>query len=264
MKRYYDKYKKRLVYIGEASTKSFWDKHWKSEEFEKLIKAKSNRFIVKNTQKYLPTGSKILEGGCGRGDKIYVLANMGYDVYGVDWAEITVGFINKYAPELKVTCQDVRSLSFYSNFFDGYWSLGVIEHFYEGYETVLQEAYRVIKKNGLLFLTFPSMSILRRIKAKMGSYITYNENEAVIRNFYQFVLDEKEVIRKLSEIGFKLLKKGRYDGVKGLKDEITVLKPIFQRLYDSSNFFSRGIKYLLNCLINPLTGHMSFLILKKT
>ncbi len=265
MKKYYDSSKNRLVCIGQASSNIFWDEHWKTTNFEILFKIiRSNQFIIKITKKYLPPGSKILEGGCGRGDKVYVLSKSGYDVYGVDWAKRTVDLINKFAPELKVTCQDVRSLNFEDNFFDGYWSLGVIEHFYEGYEAVIKEAYRVIKKNGILFLTFPSMSILRKIKAKMGFYITYNENEDAKRNFYQFVLDEKEVIGKLSAIGFKLLKKGRYDGVIGLKDEIPIVKPIFQRLYDSPNFFLRVIKYSLNSLINQLTGHISLLILKKT
>ena len=75
-----------------------------------------------------------------------------------------------------MTCQDVRNLNFDDGFFDGYWSLGVIEHFYEGYERIIKEVNRVIKRNGFVFLTFPSLSFLRKFKSKWGLYVDYHES----------------------------------------------------------------------------------------
>ena len=71
------------------------------------------------------------------------------------------------------------------------------------------------------------------------------------------------MIKTLNGNGFKLIKRVRYDGIKGLKDKVSILKRILQKLYDSSNPLMRVVRYILNYLIMPLTGHMSLLILKK-
>jgi len=42
-------------------------------------------------------------------------------------------------------------LKFPNNFFDGYWTLGVIEHFWEGYNQIIEEAKRVIKPGDIYF-----------------------------------------------------------------------------------------------------------------
>lgn len=106
---------------------------------------------------------------------VYWLAKSGYDSYGVDYARKTVDLIHRFMPKLKATCHDVRYINFNDNFFDGYWSLGVIEYFYEGYEEIVKEAKRVIKRDGFLFLSFLSMSILRRFKARLGLYVDYRK-----------------------------------------------------------------------------------------
>jgi len=53
---------------------------------------------------------------------------------------------------------DVRKLNFPDHYFDGYWSLGVIEHFYKGYDEIIHKIYRVLHPGGFLFLTVPEMS----------------------------------------------------------------------------------------------------------
>ncbi|GAI52286.1 unnamed protein product, partial [marine sediment metagenome] len=120
--------------------------------FEKRIKVRNNRFIIGHTKKYLSPGAKVLEGGCGRGNKVYALYQHGYDAYGVDYAEETVKKVNQYAPELKITVDDIRNLNFEDGFFDGYWSLGVIEHFYDGYDAMLREMHRVLSEGAIFSL----------------------------------------------------------------------------------------------------------------
>jgi len=263
MNRYLDRNNNRLIYAGSAADKDFWDRHWDAAEFASLLKVDGNRFITKNTGKYLPPGSRILEGGCGRGDKVYVLSKNGYDAYGIDYAARTVAIINSLAPELKVSCQDVTRLDFQNSFFDGYWSLGVIEHFYDGYDLIVREMARVIKKGGYLFLTVPSMSPVRKIKAFAGGYPDYVESEMLRREFYQFALNEDDVIRKISEAGFSLMEKSRFDGVKGLKDEISIFKGQLNRFYNSQDTRARIMRSLLDRLVTWFTGHMSFMVFKR-
>lgn len=263
MRKYYNKLNNRLVFVGKTSDVNYWDRRWQGEDFESTLKAKKNRFIVKNTQRYLSPGARILEGGCGRGDKVYVLSSYGYDAYGVDYAKDTVERINRYAPQLKVTVGDVRNLQFEDGFFDGYWSLGVVEHFYNGYDSILREAYRVLKRDGYFFITVPIISWLRRQRVRMRIYPEYSESEDMKREFFQFAFDSKEVIKRFQAGNFELIRFKPIGGVKGLKDEILLFKPVLQPLYDNNSFLAKIIKKVIDILVRPFANHMTFFVFRK-
>ena len=152
---YYDSVEDRLVQIGSMSTPGFWEGHWRRRDIKKLLKTvKVKRSIVSVTKKYLKTGI-VLEAGCGAGDKVCALDAAGYKVIGVDFAKQTVQGVKSLMPQLDVRVGDVQNLAFSDRYFDGYWSLGVIEHFYGGYMPVIREMHRVLKPGGYAFLTFP-------------------------------------------------------------------------------------------------------------
>ena len=267
MKIYYDFAKQRLVYIGNKANQEFWDKYWSSEKFIQYRNtfANKNTFFVKNTKKYLNKGNQILEGGCGRGDKVYSLQKNGFNAYGVDYAAKTVESINFAKPELNVTKGDVRKLEFNSNFFDGYWSLGVIEHFYEGYDQILKEMHRVIKTGGYLFLTAPAVSPLRRFKIRYDKYQPYMETSINRNAFYQFALDPKEVIRTFEKKGFKLIKQSFISGFKGLSEDVSVLTSLFRFIDKKSNRLPyKIIRKLIDVVCSPVAGHSSFYVFKKS
>jgi SAM-dependent methyltransferase len=265
MMRYFDKSNNRLVYVGKAADDAYWDQHWKLESLKsaKQIKVKDDKFIVGYTRKYLPAGAKILEGGCGLGWKVCALHYHGYDAYGVDFAKETVKKINLYAPELKIKVGDVRNLPFPDNFFDGYWSLGVIEHFYDGYEGIVREMFRVLAPGGYLFLAAPVMSPLRKVKVRRKKYPEYKESEEIKENFYQFVFDPKIVVNDLKNRGFELVDMKPYDGIKGLKDEVLMLKPFLQPLYDVNNPVSELVKRMLDIVLGHFANHMCLFVMRK-
>jgi SAM-dependent methyltransferase len=265
MKQYFDEQNNRLVCIGKTANDALWDQHWKTEdlEFEKQIKIKNNRLVVGYTKKYLPRGSKILEAGCGRGDKVYALCHHGYKAYGVDYAKKTVEKINQYAPELKITLGDVRNLDFNEGFFDGYWSLGVIEHFYDGYDSILNQANRVLRDRGYLFLTTPVMSWLRKYKVKNGKYPQYRDTEQMRENFYQFLFEPQEVISNLKDHGFNLIETRLHDGVKGFKDEVEISKPLLQYLYDKPNVIFKLTKKMLDIVFRRFANHICLFVAQK-
>lgn len=100
-------------------------------------------------------------------------------------------------------CRDVRKLDFLYNYFAGYWSIGVIEHLSSGYDDIAKEMSRVIKPGGYLFLSFPYMSYLRRLKSKSRMYIEFlNQTH---HNFYQFALNAIPVIHYFERLGFILI-----------------------------------------------------------
>ncbi len=262
--RYYDQEHRRLVYIEQAATPEFWDHQWEDEKLKKSILAGAKeRFVYSNTKHYLQPGAKILEGGCGKGQFVYSLHARNYDAHGVDFAPKVVEKAKAAVPELKLSVGDVRQLDFPNDTFDGYWSLGVIEHFFDGYDQIAAEMHRVLKPGGFLFLTFPYMSPLRRLKAAFGVYPRFEKNTFPRDQFYQFALPADSVIKKFTNLGFELTNKKPYEGFKGFKDESGPLKPILQAVYNNKSFFAQGIAFILSTLLAPVSGHTILLVLRK-
>ena len=266
MARYYDKINNRLVYIERQASPNFWDDHWNVENFKKAVQAKKNNCRFLNTTKMFLKKGKILEGGCGIGDKVYCLHHNGYDAFGVDFAKSTVKKTKTYFPELNILEGDVRDLKFGDEFFDGYWSVGVIEHFYEGYEAILKEMARVVKRGGYVFLKFPYISPLRRLKTRRGGYKEFRAEDCNLKDFYQFILDDTVVKNDFERHGFRLRFMKPQAGLKGLKDEILILKPVLQWLYNYSGKFSIIIQFFRSFLSRWLarfSGHSILWCLKK-
>ncbi len=265
MKRFYDKKNNRLIYIDKASNSNFWDKHWSENSFEKMYPLFISPFdyVINNSKKYLSPGSKIIEGGCGIGQQVFKLQNTGFDVVGIDYAKKTIALVNKFKPQLNVKIGDVRKLDFSDNYFNGYWSFGVIEHFYNGYDRILSEMKRVIKQDGYLFVTFPHMNKLRKIKASRNKYALWKNNETDKKKFYQLALNHKQVISDFEKLDFKLIKKQHLSGIKGLKDEIVFLKNPLQKIFDSSNFFGIALSKIISFIFNKFSSHSILLVFKN-
>jgi len=262
--KFYDKENQRLILFKHKADSHYWDYHWQSTDLIGKVKAvKNNRFVKKFTTKFLKPGTRILEGGCGIGQNVYGLKSWGYEAYGVDFAKETVERTKREFPELKISVQDVRKLNFPDNFFEGYWSLGVIEHFWEGYDEILKEAKRVIKPGGYLFLTFPYMSPLRKLKAKLGLYPVFKRDKVDLGNFYQFILDIDKVKKNVEKYGFKFCLRYPFDATKGMKDEILFLSPILKRGYNSQNIFAKGIRFSISILFSKITSHVILLVFQK-
>ncbi|MDP6593332.1 MAG: class I SAM-dependent methyltransferase [Candidatus Marinimicrobia bacterium] len=264
MKRYYLTDKQALSYFQEKASPEFWNKHWEIDDLRKhILSITSEEIFLPWVKKYLPPHSRILEGGCGRGQIVNVLKHQGYNPVGVDFAERTVWKVNEAVPELDIRLGDVRNLPFEDNEFDGYISVGVIEHFWEGFDSILAEMGRVIKPGGFLFISFPYMSPIRKLKARMGFYQRHfsNELEQKLDSFYQFALDIDNVLNELKKVGFVSMQLKSYDGIKGFKDELTWFKPILQPIYDGK--ILRRIRPLLNIPLKPFASHCALLVLKN-
>jgi SAM-dependent methyltransferase len=259
----YDKKNKRLILIDKKADSGFWDAHWQTDNFIKEVKSGINNKLVKNiTDKCLYRGAKVLEGGCGIGQNVYALNVWGYDSFGVDFAPQIVKRINSELPDLKVSLQDVKKMKFPDNYFDGYWSFGVIEHFWNGYGDILNEAQRVLKDNGFLFMSFPYMSPLRRLKAKFNTYKIW-ENNFDIKEFYEFILDKENVENEAKKFGFKSVASYPFSATKGIKDEIAMVQPFMQKIYDSPNIFAKIIRFGNSILFSHIAAHSIIIVFTK-
>jgi SAM-dependent methyltransferase len=264
--RYFNQKNHRLIYFDQQASPDFWDKHWSVDcSIREKIMGTKDTWVTKVTRKYLkPEKGTILEGGCGLALHVAALVHNGYSCIGVDVAPETIRTIHKAVPELDVHLGDVRHLGFRDASFAGYWSLGVIEHFWEGYEAVGLEMARVLKPGGYLFLTFPYMSPLRKLKASLGRYPKWKASQTPA-SFYQFALDHRTVIRNFTQWGFDFVAVRPFDGLKGTKSEITILHRVFQKLYDykGTSLFIRVSRALLSKALSLVAGHSILLIFNR-
>ena len=258
--------KHALTFYHEKATAEFWDKHWQIDDLRRYLQAftfSNDGLFITAVKHFLPVGSTILEGGCGRGQLVNALHNQGYRVIGVDFASVTVAKINQVMPELDVRVGDIRNLQLEDTTLDGYISAGVIEHFWGGYAQILAEMQRTIKFGGFLFITFPYMSPLRRFKARLGCYprCVSQELDCQQENIYQFAFPLESVQHDLEQMGFVLYQCQTFGGIKGLKDEISWLKPWLQPIFDGK----RGQRYahFLDRLFRPFASHVALLVMQK-
>lgn len=250
----------RLIYLHEKATPEYWDTLWKTEG--KPPQTSANDDVVKVTRGYLPAGAAVLEGGCGRADKVKSMSDAGYRAIGLDFAASTVAQARLDYPNLDIRQGDVRALEFPDGSFDGYWSIGVIEHFWEGYDPILAEAARVVKPGGFLFLTAPWFSPYRHRKMRAGGY-ERNDFAKEPEAFYQFALERQEISRDLARHGFDLVRwRGLASEVSMQEDMTSLKRPIHWLLGSRGSFIKRVLRRLVSRGMDSYCGH-SFLAVAR-
>lgn len=250
----------RLVYLDEKATPQFWDSRWQAEGKPPTISPRDD--VVTVTAKYLATGSRVLEGGCGRANKVKAMQDAGFSAVGIDFAEDSVKQARIEYPGLDIREGDVRSLDFPSGSLDGYWSIGVIEHFWTGYDLILAEAARVLRPRGFMFLTAPWFSPYRQYKARSGGYLNADFAQEP-DTFYQFALSREEVSAQLIKHGFRVLHwYGRVSEISMREDMTAFRRPIDWLLGSRGSIVKRIFRRVVANSLNPYCGH-SFLAIAQ-
>lgn len=250
----------RLVYLHEKATPEFWESHWRAEGPPRAVGPRDD--VITVTRKYLRPGSRVLEGGCGRANKVKALSDAGFEAVGIDFASDSVEQARRHFPGLDVRKGDVRALEFPDHHFDGYWSIGVIEHFWTGYDAILSEAGRVLRPGGFLFLTAPWFSPYRQRKARNGGYRQLDFREEP-EAFYQFALPRSEILEQLARHGFQLVQwRGRVAEISMKEDMSRFRRPISWLLDSRGSIFKRVARRLIAGSLNSYCGH-SFLAVAR-
>ncbi|RWO81562.1 class I SAM-dependent methyltransferase [Mesorhizobium sp.] len=257
---YLDQQHDRLVFIDRPADEGFWDDRWAQSLTAADIRKKSV-FVQHVTRKYLSPPDRVIDVGCGVANTVFGLHHAGFEAYGLDFAPVTIARIKKHAPELNIVLGDVREMPFEDAFFEGVWSLGVIEHFKDGYASIIEEARRVLKPGGLLFLTVPSVSPLRRLKMRLGRY--EDVSAADMARFYQFAFTPNDTIRTISGMGFRLLESRSRGGYLGLMRESNLLKRLLEPLYESRSRPMVTLRRAIDLVISPVSFHTKLFVFKK-
>lgn len=257
--------KNALIFLGDKKiSNQYWNEIW-SENLRRVHNNTPNRIFIRILTKYVPNRKcKILEAGCGNARYVRVFNHLGYDCYGIDNATKTVKKLNEDFPDLKIYNMDVRHTMFNDEQFSVYWSIGVIEHFIDGYEQVIYEARRILKCNGFVFMSFPYISPIRFFKIYFKQYKIQKNMDGYCRKYFnQYVLSIKQVISLFRKYGFNYITAYKYNGILGWVEEIALFKSLMKNIYLSKSNFVRPLRFLLNHVLSIIMSHSILLIFKK-
>lgn len=195
---------------SHAGDADFWEDNWQEDLLDEALRFCEIDPIRPLFERYFPAGTRLLEGGCGRGQYVVYYSRAGVHVVGFDFAQQTLKRLSAYSPGLVLCGGDVAALPFGSGSFDAYFSGGVVEHFEAGPEPALLEAMRVLRPGGLLLASVPYLSPLRRASRLWRwdrRYVDKTEVEDSLRgerHFWQYAFGTGEFARILAGAGFQL------------------------------------------------------------
>lgn len=178
---------------------------WHNDTVEESIRLCDYQTITQYFIKYLQKNDTILESGCGLGRWVFYLKRIGYNITGIDLASSAVEYAKKFDPTVSIMKDDVLHTSFPDQYFDSVISLGVVEHFEEGPEMALREISRVMKNNGVLFISVPTQNFLRvAITNRLKEiFWWYNKKKGVKYKFEEYRYTKKEFTKLLIKGNFK-------------------------------------------------------------
>jgi SAM-dependent methyltransferase len=188
-----------------------WTANWRDWQASPDASAVARREEYRLMEPFLrrmPAGSRILDGGCGLGEWTVFLGDQGFDVVGLDLSADVVQRLKQWFPHRTFARGDIRQLEFDTASFDAYFSWGAFEHFENGLGACLEEAHRVLKPGGFLFLSVPFQNrrhlrrdarALERWDAQFDPRLGYRQPH----RFYQWRFTRSELRRELELRGFR-------------------------------------------------------------
>ncbi len=143
----------------------------------------------------LPAHAKVLDAGCGAGIPISQKLSEHFQVTGVDFSEAQIELARKYVPDASFLCQDMTSLSFPENTFDGICSYYAIIHIpREDHRALLANFHRMLKPGGLALLCLGAEHLVDDI-----------DEDFFGAPMYWSHYDSETYLRMLKECGFSLI-----------------------------------------------------------
>jgi SAM-dependent methyltransferase len=209
-----------------GNSPEYWEAAWRDGGYDEALRFCEIDPLGPIFEEYARPGTVMLEGGCGRGQYVEYQSRRGVTVVGLDFAREALLELHSRRGHLPLCAGDVASLPFQDGSFDVYYSGGVVEHFEAGAGPALREAWRVLRPNGVLLISVPYISPLRRtvsvVRRRQFRRISRSAidapGEQIDRTFFQYAYTRPEFRQMLTETGFEVLRTRGYSLLWGLSD----------------------------------------------
>jgi SAM-dependent methyltransferase len=160
--------------------------------------------------KYISRHGKVIEAGCGVGRYVFYFRRFGIDIEGLDFSQTVIEKLESdksfIEPSAVFKKGDILDLPYPENSLSGYISLGVVEHFIEGPQKPLAEAYRALRPGGVAFITTPNISFLILYRKLLWNFKVLIKKmirrEIIIPPFFQYEYRPGKLKSFLKAAGF--------------------------------------------------------------
>lgn len=199
----------------------YWDRYYASEAAKSDLMCKPSQFACDMLHKYMKCGKDLIELGCGNGrDSIY-FAEKGLNVIGIDASQVVINKLQQKVTLNNCTfvCDDfVSTEAIYQIQYDYCYSRFTLHAINEWQETrILLKVYEMLKEKGYLFIEARSIN-----DEKYGLGEKVEKNAFLYEEHYRRFIEPKELISKLTNIGFSVIEAEESNQFAPKKGERTV------------------------------------------
>jgi SAM-dependent methyltransferase len=134
------------------------------QDLDRMVASCATEELMPFVRALVPAGGAILEAGAGSGRWVRALTNLGYVASGIELSMADVERFRAAWPDIPYEHGNVEAMPYADGAFDALLSLGVIEHLFHGPEQAVAEMCRVLKPDGVMFLTVPCANLSFRLE----------------------------------------------------------------------------------------------------
>jgi 2-polyprenyl-6-hydroxyphenyl methylase/3-demethylubiquinone-9 3-methyltransferase len=154
----------------------FYERYWQhpAEIGSELgLEMAPRQALLRRALQPLPSGAPVLDAGCGTGDFSAFMAELGFQIVGVDVSTAAVTHARKRHPVLTFHPAAIEAgLPFKAERFAAIWFSEVLEHLFDVHRA-LSELNRVLQPGGLLVLTTPYHGLMKNLIITVKGFDTH-------------------------------------------------------------------------------------------
>jgi len=191
----------RITYRNK-NVKEYWALRWdgipadKPMENEDVYPLKYSNIMIKDH------GGKVLEAGCGAGRILRYYHDNGTDITGIDFIEVAINKLKEVDAKLKVKVANITSLPFDNESFKYILAFGLFHNLEFGLEKAIQEASRVLEKEGSICVSFRADNIQTKVTDLLKNWKDNQNINSYEKTFHKLNLTRSEFIQIFEKENF--------------------------------------------------------------